>query len=467
MMKWLASQRRMKLNLRICAGFWLVSAGTFLFGIGSAHGQSNAGSAPARPRPIKERVLPSGYPQKPSVPPSWTIPVEPLGFSAPGQLYLGQRNSLVSLDFIDEDRLLFTFRVPGLIHRQLKTGDSAEDDERQIRAVVLTLPAGTVEAESLWTVHDRARYLWMLKDGHFLLRDGDSVQQGDAHLELKPLLRFPGSLVWLELDPSGQFLVSNSLEPAAAPSQAGDVGSPSTAAADVTTDDQNPYSNSGSDAAEDVPEMVVRVLRRESGQVMLVSRVRATIHLPINSDGYLESLRGSGEQWVLHLNYFTGGSRVLGHVDSTCAPSTDFISQQEVLVTACNANGARKLVAMTTEGKILWDDLNPITAIWPLLARSPDGLRLTQETLAVTHPVSAYEPLSTDDIKGQVVSVFNAATGEMAFWSPASPVLDAGGNAAVSPSGRRVAVLNDGSIQVFELPAAPPLPDAAAGQPGH
>jgi hypothetical protein len=245
------------------------------------------------------------------------------------------------------------------------------------------------------------------------------------------------------------------------------VGSPSTAAADVTTDDQNPYSNSGSDAAEDVPEMVVRVLRRESGQVMLVSRVRATIHLPINSDGYLESLRGSGEQWVLHLNYFTGGSRVLGHVDSTCAPSTDFISQQEVLVTACNANGARKLVAMTTEGKILWDDLNPITAIWPLLARSPDGLRLTQETLAVTHPVSAYEPLSTDDIKGQVVSVFNAATGEMAFWSPASPVLDAGGNAAVSPSGRRVAVLNDGSIQVFELPAAPPLPDAAAGQPGH
>jgi len=30
------------------------------------------------------------------------------------------------------------------------------------------------------------------------------------------------------------------------------------------------------------------------GQVMLVSRVRAAVHLPINSDGYLETLRGSG-----------------------------------------------------------------------------------------------------------------------------------------------------------------------------
>jgi len=62
---------------------------------------------------------------------------------------MGQRFSFVSLDFLDEDRLLFTFRVPGLIHR-----DAGEGEERQIRAVVLELPAGAVEAEALWTVHD-------------------------------------------------------------------------------------------------------------------------------------------------------------------------------------------------------------------------------------------------------------------------------------------------------------------------
>jgi hypothetical protein len=47
----------------------------------------------------------------------------------------------VSLDFIGENRLLFTFRTPGLIRR----AGAKEDDVRQIRAVVLTLPQGTVE----------------------------------------------------------------------------------------------------------------------------------------------------------------------------------------------------------------------------------------------------------------------------------------------------------------------------------
>jgi hypothetical protein len=213
--------------------------------------------------------------------------------------------------------------------------------------------------------------------------------------------------------------------------------------------------------------MVVRILHRESGQVMLVSRVRAMVHLPINSEGYLESLRGRGLEWMLNLNFFTGGSRILGSVDSLCTPNLEFISQQELLVTACNTTGGHKLLAISTDGKILWDDLNPDTAIWPLLTRSPDGLRLIQETLAVSHPVSSYSPLGSDDIKGQLVRVFEAATGEVAFEAPASPVLDAGGNVAISPSSRRVAVINAGAIQVFELPAPSPPPNTAGKQPGR
>jgi hypothetical protein len=39
---------------------------------------------------------------------------------------------------------------------------------------------------------------------------------------------------------------------------------------------------------------VVRILRRATGEVMLVSRVRTAVHLPINTMGYLENLRGQG-----------------------------------------------------------------------------------------------------------------------------------------------------------------------------
>ena len=44
---------------------------------------------------------------------------------------------------------------------------------------------------------------------------------------------------------------------------------------------------------------------------------------------------------------------------------------------------------------------------------------------------------------------------------PVSPILDAGGNFALSPSGNRFAVLNAGSIQIFDLPPAPPVPPPA------
>jgi hypothetical protein len=443
---------------------------------------------PEQARGLQGIWLTDRLPGKPSLPPVLSIAVGPLGFSAPGPIYLGQRNCMASLDFLDEDRLLFTFRVPGLMHREPgdKAGETAWGNERRIRAVVLALKTGTaestveakveakveatIEAEALWTVHDRVRYLWMLKGGRFLLRDQDGLQQGDATLELKPLLRFPGPLLWLELDPNEQFLVADSHEPVATkpdqdagPAKANPVA---TGAGKAAAGEKPPNQNQKpeSEKPDSQADFVVRILRRESGKVVLVSRARSTVHLPINSDGYLESLRGNGRQWLLNLNYFSGGSTNLGRVDSDCSPAVDFISQGEVLVAACAGTDGRKLVAMSTDGRRLWEDSASAAAIWPLLVRSPDGSRLAWETLAVTHAVNAYAPLDREDIKGQLVRVLNAADGKVVLESPASPVLDAGGNVAISPSGQRVAVLNAGALQVFDLPAPPPLADSAGKQ---
>ena len=150
--------------------------------------------------------------------------------------------------------------------------------------MVLTVSTGAVEAEGVWTVHDRTRYLWMLKDGHFLFRDQENLQQGDAQLQLKPFLQFPGRLLWVDLDPSEQFMVSDSREPVAAASKPGEVGSPATASATTTEDSESasnhPDGDAGSDSRDDSgpeppPDMVLRILHRATGQVMLVSRVRS------------------------------------------------------------------------------------------------------------------------------------------------------------------------------------------------
>jgi hypothetical protein len=175
--------------------------------------------------------------------------------------------------------------------------------------------------------------------------------------------------------------------------------------------------------------------------------------LPINADGYVESLRGNGEQWQLNLNYFSGGSTILGRVNSSCAPTFDFISQQELLVTACDETGGHRLDALGLDGHRLWQDVSSAQAIWPLLVMAPDGSRLVRETLAVNHAVNAFSPLDSEDIKGQLVRVLDAVSGKVALEAPATPPLDAGGHVAISPSGRRVAVINAGSIEVFDLPA--------------
>jgi hypothetical protein len=437
------------------AGVWLLLAPLALCMARAVQAQGSTSFPTNHPKAGKERPLPDRLPNKPTLPPIFSVPVEPLGFSAPGPIYLGQRNTLASLDFFDENRLLFTFRVPGLMHRE--AGSDEWRDERQIRAVVLALPSGAVTAEAMWTVHDRVRYLWMLKDGRFLLRNRDGIEQGDATLEMKPFLHFPGPLLWMEIDPSQQYLVTNSREPLEAVEKPGDVPSPPKAQAGMSVDGEKPG----------VPDLVVRILRRDSGKVLLVSRTRAAVHLPINSEGFVETLRGDGEQWLLNLNYFSGGSTVLGHVNSRCTPNIDFISQRQLLVTACDSAGGHRLVAMGTSGHRFWESLSSPQAIWPLLVMAPDGSRLVRETLAVNHEINAYSPIDSEDIKGQLVRVLDAANGKVALDAPASPPLDAGGNVAISPSGRRVAVLNAGSIEVFELPAPPSLADDAKAKAGH
>lgn len=372
--------------------------------------------------------------------PEMTVGVEPLGFYPPGAYYQGQRQSLVSLDFLDENRVLFTFRTPGLIHRAA----NSNEEEREIRAVVLNLPSGTVESEAVWTLHDHARYLWMLKDGHFLLRDENDLKIGDASLELKPFLHFPGRLLWMEMDPDQQYLVTDSHEPAAS-------GNAARGAA-KQPDEASAPADAGS------PEIVLRVLRRSTGQVILVSRVHDPVYLPINATGYLETEQVNMRQWRLDLNGFMGGTQSIGTVISICEPRIDFVSQKELVATVCGTDGLRRLVGMAMGGSRLWDVPTAPNQVWPMLVMSPEGSRMARETLFVTHPIDAYSPLSFDNVLGQVVEVYDTTTGKIVVRVPASPVLDGGGNVAISPSGKRLAVLDQGLIQVYDLTAGAALP---------
>lgn len=400
-------------------------------------------SAVSPPR-LKDHFLADRLPEKPSVPPFATIALDPLNFAAPNPVYLGHRFTMASLDFLDEDHLLFTFRVPGLIRRT--PGGEGDDDAHTIRAVVLSIPSGAIDARATWVLHGRDRYIWPSKGGRFLLRDGRELSAGDRRLRIKSFLSFPGPLLDIDMDPEEQYLVTNSREPAPAEAK-------NSTPDDGSVDDQN----SGA------PDIVLRIFRRASGDVLNVTRLHTAKRISLDSQGILETVQGYSNQWSIDLDQLTGGKRHVARVVSQCMPRMEFVSDGELLATTCKPEGGFGLIGITTSGQLLWQDSTSGYSVWPNLRRSETGLRFLRETLAVTRAIGSYWGLDRTDVKAQRVRVFNAADGTVAFEATADPVLDAGGNAAISPSGRRVALLSNGHIQVFNLPPPPALP-AASGR---
>ena len=407
------------------------------------------------------------YPQNPSLQPVFTIPFGPLGFSTPGDYYLLRRQSLVSLDFLGEDRILFTFRVSGLIPRD--PADNAKAAQQQIQALVVALPSGNIESRAAWVVPDRSRYLWMLNDNHFLLRVPDGLDEGDAQLKLTPSLRLPGRLLWIEMDPSQQFLIANSLETAAesatesatqSATAAQKLSSPGLPASGPPAANPPAAFTAAQKPAEQTAEqgvLVARTVKRASGNVIHVSRMPFTSQTsdwPMNSEGYLEKSKDSGIQWLLKFNSFAGGDRVMARVESACPPTYSFVSDSELLLTKCDPENGPMLQAISANGNLLWERRTASNAIWPLLVMAPNGSRLARQTMLLKRSVDRYKGLlDAKDFQGQIVTVFDAANGKILLEAPLTPILDGGGNVAISPSGQRVAILNAGAIQVFQLPA--------------
>ena len=157
----------------------------------------------------------------------------------------------------------FSGREPAAVHFSRSRADPPRarrqgiDDERQIRAVVLALPTERSTAEALWTVHDRVRYLWMLKDGHFLLRDRDGLEQGDATLEPEAVLHFLGRCCGWRWIPVAA--VSGDELPGAGRSR-------SQARRRAQPAHRRGQHGGGRGEATAWPDFVVRILRRESGR---------------------------------------------------------------------------------------------------------------------------------------------------------------------------------------------------------
>ena len=65
----------------------------------------------------------------------------------------------------------------------------------------------------------------------------------------------------------------------------------------------------------------------------------------------------------------------------------------------------------TTAGKKLWSGHREGRLVWPTFAYSRSGGRFAVSLLRVSHSIDLVDSLNDEDVKEQVVQVFDAATG--------------------------------------------------------
>ncbi len=406
---------------KIALGLWLGCAPWFAFWF--ANFTVAAASHPKDPAAsgLEERIL-----------------VAPLGYRPPGSLYMLSGRAFSSLDFIDAHHLLFTFHQPRLMRRE--QNPDRFDDDQVIQAVVLSLPGGEVAASAEWRMHDRWRYLWPLGGGKFLIRQKNAYSLTDASLKLHSYIEVPTAILSTEVSPDGRILViEHQFERHSAEqhhkleAQAQEYGE--------------------SPPPEDTQITLVNIASRE---VVAALRTESPITVPITSTGYVGVARDKGEdQFLVRFVPFTGDPLVLGRVASTCTPHENFLNQKALVIESCGPKSSDTyLDAWTTDGKKLWNGRRDGRFVWPNFAYSRTGGRFAVSLLHVSHSIDLVDSLNDEDVREQVVQVFDSATGALLMTTNASPILTAGQNFALSEDGGRLAVLREGAIEIYDVPSA-------------
>jgi hypothetical protein len=344
-----------------------------------------------------------------------------------------------SLDFIDAHHLLFTFHQARLLHREENPGKLEND--QIIRAVVLEIPGGKVVESTEWRMHDKIRYLWPLGEGKFLVRQRNSYALTDVSLKLQPYIEVSTPVFATEVSPDGSVIVIEHEFEKHTPEQ------------HKRLDDQAAQFGDPSP----VEDTQITLINSSSREVLAAVHTELPIHVPVTTNGYVGVTRGKGEdQFTVRFIPLEGKETVLGKVASTCTPRENFLNRKALVIESCGPKSTDVFLdAWTIEGKKLWNATRDGRLVWPSFVYSRTGDRFAESVLRITHPIDLADSLLDEDVREQLVQVFDAETGALLMTTNASPILTGGQNFALSGDGQRLVVLREGAIQIFDVPQLP------------
>jgi VWFA-related protein len=369
--------------------------------------------------------------------PSKRIDLAPFGYRVPSHTdRLSENEPSVSLNFVDADHVLLTFNRKKLWQRL--PGCTPDHEDRLMHAAIVELSSGKIVSESDWYLHDRRRYLWPLGSGKFLLRKQNDLYLVDSNLHEKLLFHSPDNLLWVSVTPDASQIVietsapgnsaqASALKPAVAPAK---------------------YQAQFLDSSTLTP---LRTL-----PLKVATNVTGT------SAGYADFIH-KGDLWLVRFGSDPAHRRNLARVRSLTVPTISYASNNSVLLGRCSSPGCDySVTAFSLTGHRLWREHWPRYRYFPEIAHTVDNSRFAASTLTIVasaiaatlpDPDDALQPDATQrDVFQQEVQVFETASGTSVFSLAVSPAMMTGENAALSPDGLRLAVLQGPQLELFDLP---------------
>jgi hypothetical protein len=359
------------------------------------------------------------------------ISVSAYGYQAPGVLPALDNYMLVSMNFLDEEHLLFAFNVPALVEHNAACAVTGGAIEHVEHAVVLDLKTGQGTWQTDWTLDDYGQFLWQIPNGEVLLRRCAKLSTVDTKLHEQPLLAAQGEALLLEMSPDGADMLLEWRESDLAMRK------------EQTSGAQNPRRI----RADFISLNPLGILAR--------TQIDVPVYVPLLHDGYLQMESLPHDRWQVELQPYHGNLQVVTTVRSGCLPRIQTLTRNTFYLDTCGENfSSRSMEAFDLAGHRLWHAAVDLNSIRPRLVLA-QGLSVFAvarlELRGISLSYAALDPIGPDSLAGQKVNVYASQTGRHLLSAMATPIYTAGGNFALSPNGDRLAILQNGMIAIYPL----------------
>lgn len=364
------------------------------------------------------------------------LDVSSIGYQVPSRMErLSENRPAVTLDFVDDTHVLLTFNQKKLWHRLPECPPEHED--RLMHAAILELPSGKVVHEADWYLHDRRPYLWPLDAGEFLLRRGNELYLIDSTLREKLLLKSPADLLWVTITPDARQIVIETPNPAKRKTNA---------------------------KIQNVPQYLAQFLDAKTLVSQRALPLNDIIDLTATSTGYADLVQ-KNDIWLLRFGPTQKRRHSLARVRSQTEPEVLYSSNNSLLVGRCpKPNCDYSVTAFTLNGRRLWQQHWPRYRFLPDIIRNSDSSRFVVSSVQLAVNPSAIAGIQADqedalqpelsqvDVFQQDLDLFETASGTPLLSLAITPAMMSSRNYAISPDGRRLAVLQKTDLQFFDLP---------------